>query len=310
LGVASMRRSSSKRAFLRGTLGASIGVAIAGCCLGIVAVVLGRAPFIILPAVVAPVIAVHLAYRGWVRETEKARESFLTTISHELRTPLTPIIGFAKFLLRRDEVDPTTRREALASLLERAEHMQRLVEDLLLAASVGSRRSVHARREPVDLVEVVARAVASARVSYPDRELRFEPGSPILAVGDAVRIRQVVANLVDNAVKYSRPNTPVVVRLSRAGDHAVIDVTDRGKGIPSDKLGEIFGKFRRLEDPDRMETGGPGLGLYIVDELVRAMGGTVTVESLPGRGSTFSVRLEAMAGSPSDPRTAHVERSA
>lgn len=305
-----MRRASSTRAFLTSPLGVSVVIAIAGCCLGIVALALGRAPLFILPAVLAPAVAVQLAYRSWVRETEKVREGFLTTISHELRTPLTPIIGFAKFLLRREDVDPATRREALASLLERAEHMQRLVEDLLLAASVGGRRSVHARREPVDLVEVVARAVASARVSHPDRKVRFETGSPILAVGDAVRIRQVVANLVDNAVKYSPPNTPVVVRLSRAGDLAVIDVTDHGKGIPSDKLGEIFGKFRRLEHPDRMETGGPGLGLYIVDELVRAMGGAVTVESLPGRGSTFSVRLEAMAGNPGERSGAHVERSA
>jgi len=243
--------------------------------------------------------------------TEKMKEHFLATVSHELRTPLTPIIGYAKFLLRREDVDPQIRRDALASLLERSEHMQRLVEDLLLASSVDAtgEARVHARREPVDVSEIVARGVASARVSYAKRDIAFHGSPPMLVVGDAIRIMQVLANLVDNAVKFSPPDAPVVVALERDGDRAVLSVTDFGRGIPTDKQGEIFGKFRRLENPDTMETGGAGLGLFIVESLVRAMGGSVSVDSLPGRGSRFSVAFEAIAG-PAAEQPGAVERSA
>jgi PAS domain S-box-containing protein len=243
--------------------------------------------------------------------TEKMKEHFLAVVSHELRTPLTPIIGYAKFLLRRDDVDPQIRRDALASLLERSEHMQRLVEDLLLASTVdgsGGMR-VHARKEPVDLSELVDRGVGSMRVSQPQREFMFRSVGPLLVLGDALRIKQVLANLIDNAVKFSPAEAPVVVSLERRDDRAVLSVTDRGRGIPADRHQLIFEKFRRLEDPDRMETGGAGLGLFIVDQLVRAMGGTVTVDSAPGRGSTFSVSLEAIAGQAADSDTA-IGRSA
>jgi PAS domain S-box-containing protein len=231
--------------------------------------------------------------------TEKMKEHFLATVSHELRTPLTPIIGFAKFLLRHDDdVDPQVRRDSLASLLERSEHMQRLVEDLLLASTVdeaGGAR-VHARREPVDVSEIVARGVATARVSHPERDIILHASPPMLAVGDRVRIMQVLANLIDNALKFSPPDTPVIVKVNREGPRAVISVTDHGRGIPTDKRQIIFDKFRRLENPDTMETGGAGLGLYIVRSLVHAMGGSLGVDSLPGRGSTFVVRLELIAG--------------
>jgi len=243
--------------------------------------------------------------------TEKMKDHFLAVVSHELRTPLTPIIGYAKFLLRRDDIDPQIQREALGSLLERSEHMQRLVEDLLLASSIdeGGQMQVHSRREPVDVAEVVARAVSSSRVSHPKREIVLHGSGPVLVAGDAMRITQVMANLIGNAVKFSPSETPITVRVTREGDHAVLSVTDRGRGIPTDKQHEIFEKFRRLENPDVMETGGAGLGLYIVDQLVRAMGGTIEVESLPGRGSTFSARFAALAGPVTDQHEA-MERSA
>ena len=230
------------------------------------------------------------------RETEKMKKHFLATVSHELRTPLTPIIGFAKFLLRRDDMPESARREALTSVVDRAEHMQRLVEDLLLASSMDEvdARPPHARREPVDLAEVVGPVVRSAKTSHPEREIVVEEREPVLAVGDRLRLTQVTANLLSNAVKYSAPDTTVRVVIGREGDRAVLTVIDDGRGIPSDRFEEIFRKFRRLEDPDRMETGGAGLGLFIVDQLVRAMAGVVEVSSRVGRGSTFTVRLPAL----------------
>jgi PAS domain S-box-containing protein len=230
------------------------------------------------------------------RETEKMKKHFLATVSHELRTPLTPIIGFAKFLLRRDDMPEITRREALTAVVDRAEHMQRLVEDLLLASSMdeGDALTFHARREPVDLADVVGPVVRSAKTSHPEREIVVEERAPVLAVGDKLRLSQVAANLLDNAMKYSAPDAPVRVIVGREGDRAVLAVVDTGRGIPSDRFEEIFRKFRRLEDPDRMETGGAGLGLFIVDQLVRAMAGTVEVTSRVGQGSTFTVRLPAL----------------
>ena len=234
--------------------------------------------------------------------TEKMKDHFLAVVSHELRTPLTPIIGYAKFLLRRDDVDPQIRKDALGSLLERSEHMQRLVEDLLLASSIDESQgmNVHARREPVDLAEIVGRCVSSARVSNPRREFALHSDGPMLVSGDSMRITQVLMNLLTNAVKFSPAEQPVIISVSREGDQAILSVTDHGRGIPSDKQEEIFQKFRRLEDPDVMETGGAGLGLFIVDQLVRAMGGTIEVDSRPGRGSTFSARFAAIAGQGND----------
>jgi PAS domain S-box-containing protein len=248
------------------------------------------------------------------REVEKMKEHFLATVSHELRTPLTPIVGYAKFLLRHENVDEETRHEALVSLLQRAEHMQRLVEDLLLASTIGAGGAgmvMHARREPVDLAALTQRCVAAARVSYPERAIRFEGGgSPLVAVGDQLRISQVLANLIENAVKYSHPPSAILVRLDRRADVGVISVIDRGRGIPADQLEQIFSKFRRLEDPNRMETGGAGLGLYIVDQLVAAMGGRVEVTSRPGQGSTFSVSLPVLAGRAESGAGEHTQRSA
>ncbi len=230
------------------------------------------------------------------RETERMKKHFLATVSHELRTPLTPIIGFAKFLLRREDMPQAARRDALVAVVDRAEHMQRLVEDLLLASSMddGDALTLHARREPVDVSQVVDQVLRSARTSYPERRIVVEEREPVLAVGDRLRLRQVAANLLDNAIKYSPPDAPVHVVVGREGDRAVLSVVDEGRGIPSDKFEEIFRKFRRLEDPDRMETGGAGLGLFIVDQLVRAMAGTIEVSSRVGAGSSFTVRLPAL----------------
>jgi PAS domain S-box-containing protein len=230
------------------------------------------------------------------RETERMKKHFLATVSHELRTPLTPIIGFAKFLLRRDDIPQAARRDALAAVVDRAEHMQRLVEDLLLASSMdeGDALTLHARREPVDVSQVVDQVLRSAKTSHPERRIVVEEREPVLAVGDRLRLRQVAANLLDNAIKYSPAGTPVRVVVGREGDRAVLSVVDEGRGIPSDKFEEIFRKFRRLEDPDRMETGGAGLGLFIVDQLVQAMAGTIEIASRVGAGSSFTVRLPAL----------------
>jgi len=229
------------------------------------------------------------------REVDKLKDDFISTVSHELRTPLTPIKGYASLLLRRnDEIPAERRREALQSILERADHMHRLVEDLLLAsrvANTGERRLPEVGRQAVDVGHVAEKALRSFVIAHPLREFRLDAEEGAIALGDPIRIEQIVANLVSNAIKFSDEGTPVDVEIAREGVSVQIKVRDSGRGIPADKFEEVFEKFKRLEDPLRMETGGAGLGLFIVRQLARAMGGDVAVESELGRGSTFTVTL-------------------
>jgi PAS domain S-box-containing protein len=229
------------------------------------------------------------------REVDRLKDDFISTVSHELRTPLTPIKGYASLMLRRgDEIPAERRREALQSILERADHMHRLVEDLLLAsrvANTGERRLPEVGRQAVDVGHVAEKALRSFVIAHPLREFRLEAEEGAVALGDPIRIEQIVANLVSNAIKFSDEGTPVDVEIAREGVSVQIKVRDSGRGIPADKFEEVFEKFKRLEDPLRMETGGAGLGLFIVRQLARAMGGDVAVESEVGRGSTFTVTL-------------------
>jgi signal transduction histidine kinase len=172
--------------------------------------------------------------------------------------------------------------------------MHRLVEDLLLASRVannGERRLPEVGRQSVDVGHVAEKALRSFVIAHPLREFRLEAEEAAVALGDPIRIEQIVANLVSNAIKFSDEGTPIDVEVVREGVSIQIKVRDTGRGIPADKFGEVFEKFKRLEDPLRMETGGAGLGLFIVRQLARAMGGDVGVESELGKGSTFTVTL-------------------
>jgi PAS domain S-box-containing protein len=233
------------------------------------------------------------------REVDKLKDDFISTVSHELRTPLTPIKGYASLLLRRmDEIPVERRREALQSILERADHMHRLVEDLLLASRVansGERRLPEVTRQAVDVGHIAEKAVRSFVIAHPLREFRVEAAGDVVALGDPIRIEQIVANLVSNAIKFSDEGAPVDIDVEREGVEVRLRVRDGGRGIPADKYEQIFEKFKRLEDPLRMETGGAGLGLFIVRQLARAMGGEATVESELGKGSTFTVTLPVSA---------------
>jgi len=232
------------------------------------------------------------------REVERLKDDFVSTVSHELRTPLTPIKGYATLLLRRgDDVPPDRRREALQSIVDRTDHMARLVEDLLLASRISDsseRRLPEVGRQAVDVGHVARKAVRSFESSNPLREFRVDVPEGLVVMGDPLRLEQIIANLVSNAVKFSEEGAPVDVVAERGGGTDVlIRVRDEGRGIPADKQQQIFEKFRRLEDPLRMETGGAGLGLFIVKQLVAAMGGTVEVVSEPGDGATFTITLTA-----------------
>jgi PAS domain S-box-containing protein len=231
------------------------------------------------------------------RELERLRGDFVARVSHELRTPLTPIRGFASILLRRGEqLDADQRHDALERIVERADHLSDLVEDLLLVTRLDRRELdelVHPR--PTSIAPVLEAAADSARTRDPARtiSIHLAPGTGE-ALADPERVRQIVVALLDNACLYSPADTPIEVELDQEGDEVRVRVVDHGPGIPRDQREAIFEQFHRLEDPLTMQTGGVGLGLFIARRLAEAMHGTVMVEDARnGRGATFVLQLPA-----------------
>lgn len=250
------------------------------------------------------VIVVHDLTRE--REAAALKEDFVARVSHELRTPLSPLRAYAQSLRRAGDRVPVEKRgEVLDQMVERVDHLARLVDDLLLVSQIGSGRVDPAREvqlDKVDLTELVPRLVAWLGNDHVGDHTVEVVGAdtPLVVMADTMRTGQVVTNLLTNACKYSGPGTPVTVRLEQVGDHGAVVVEDRGPGIPEDKLEAIFERFERLDDPQRMQTGGIGLGLYISRHLTEAMGGTLTVASTRGVGTAFTLALPAADTSATD----------
>ncbi|WP_226435420.1 sensor histidine kinase [Rhodococcus yananensis] len=224
------------------------------------------------------------------RSEEKMRR-FVADASHELRTPLTTIRGFAE-LYRQGASDDTDL------LMDRIFHESRrmgvLVEDLLMLARLDAQRPLE--NKPVDLLAIAADAVHGARVVAPDRTIRLEvvdgPGTPEV-MGDDVRLRQVLGNLVTNALTHTPPEASVTVRVGTDGDDAVLEVADTGPGLSGGDRERVFERFYRTDSSRTRSVAGSGsgLGLSIVAALVAAHGGSVVVDGAPGVGATFRVRL-------------------
>lgn len=227
------------------------------------------------------------------RESEERMRRFIADASHELRTPLAVIRGFAEYYRQRSDVPPDELDRLIGRVEDEAARMGILVDDLLLLARLDQQRPL--ARKPVDLLALAADAVHDARVVDGSREitLSVRSGSAFIVTGDEVRLRQVIGNLVSNALRHTPSGTPVevVIRSGVLGDSpaAVLEVVDRGPGMPSEQAKRVFERFYRA-DPARSR-GGTGLGLAIVAGLVEAHGGTVSVETAPGEGATFRVTL-------------------
>jgi signal transduction histidine kinase/CheY-like chemotaxis protein len=223
----------------------------------------------------------------------RAKDEFLAVLSHELRTPLTAILGWVR-LLRGGRLPAERVLEALAAI-DRNTHVQtRLIDELLDVSRIVAGK-VELDLEPVDFAAVVAGVVTSARQDSRAAAVVREPAiedDAFTVVGDPVRLHQVVANLVSNAVKFTPPDGRVDVRLRRVGQEVELVVSDTGVGLTADELPQIFDRFHQADRSNTRRHGGLGLGLAIVRHLVQMHGGSVRADSAGrDRGACFTVRL-------------------
>ena len=270
--------------------------------------------------------------------SEERMRRFIADASHELRTPVTAIRGFAEYYRQRgglvrhwdqkeqadaaDSVTAAAPAEAgltprdldriMVRVEKEAARMGLLVEDLLLLARLDKQRPLV--RQPVDVLSLAADAVGDARLLAPARtiDLSVQPGAAFLVIGDEARLRQVIGNLMSNALTHTPDGTPIEVSISsgtldpQAGDHTpavLLDVTDQGPGMTQEQARRVFERFYRADQARTRATGGSGLGLAIVRALVVAQGGVASVRTAEGQGATFRIALplapEAL-GNPDD----------
>ncbi|MEO5618709.1 MAG: ATP-binding protein [Candidatus Eisenbacteria bacterium] len=226
-----------------------------------------------------------------IESVSRIRQDFVANVSHELRTPLTTIRGYAETLLEGGLEDAGHRRGFVESIRGGAARLEQMVGELLSLSEL-ERVGGALRLEPVDLRALVDGQAAAHRPAA-EREglaLAVEPGPPAPLLGDRARLEQVLANLFDNAIKYTEQGR-IDVRLGLAGARAWCEVADTGPGIPKEDLPRVFERFYRVDKARTREKGGTGLGLSIVKHIVALHRGEVSVRSAAGQGCTFRFEI-------------------
>ena len=224
-----------------------------------------------------------------VDEIEQLKNELVSTVSHELKTPLSAIKAYTATLRHNPTLYDKRRDEFLGVVEQQADRLARIVDDMLLVTRVETDQLLRRRvRMPLDaLVEDAAKEIGADPVLHPIE--RHVEGVEIS--GDPDRLRDVLRNLIENAVKYSPQGGPVIVSAQETDGYTHVEIADRGIGIAEEHLPYVYDRFYRVESDATSPTGGSGLGLYIVNALVRAHGGTIDVRSTPGEGTTFTLRL-------------------
>jgi two-component system, OmpR family, sensor kinase len=250
------------------------------------------------------------ASEATARRSEERMRRFVTDASHELRTPLTSIRGFAELHRQGAVTDPDEVSRLLNRIEDEAKRMGLLVDDLLLLARLDQQRPFE--HGPVDLQVLATDAVEAARATAPEREIRLdlpvdEADGQLVVAGDEPRLRQVLSNLLDNALAYSPADAPITLlggHTRRDGrDLAFVQVRDRGPGLAPEQAERVFERFYRTDKARSRAQGGTGLGLSIVSAITAAHGGTVELDTAPGEGATFRVLLPRLSDTPSTSST-------
>jgi two-component system, OmpR family, phosphate regulon sensor histidine kinase PhoR len=226
-----------------------------------------------------------------IERLERIRKDFVANVSHELRTPLAAISGYAETLLEGALDDPENSRRFAEVILNKARQLANIVSDLLVLSTLEGGKPP--APEPVSLRDSIASALRTVEPAAKSRgvSLVFHNGEDLHVLGYEIRLEQVWVNLLDNAIKFNRPDGEVRVEMAQRTGLAVVRVSDTGAGIPSRDLPRIFERFYRVDKARSRATGGTGLGLAIVKHAVEQMGGSVAVESRLGQGAVFTVTL-------------------
>jgi two-component system, OmpR family, phosphate regulon sensor histidine kinase PhoR len=227
---------------------------------------------------------------------EQLRKDFVADVSHELRTPLASIRGYAETLLDGALEDQDHNRKFVEIILAHAIRLNNIASDLLVLSELDADAGPAPPPERVAVIEIIESAVHTVESAASLRGIRLKRDEcqECCVIGYRFRLEQALVNLLDNAVKFNRPEGEVNVSCGPADNgHVQISVSDTGIGIPSDEIKRVFERFYRVDKARSRPAGGTGLGLPIVKEVVESMGGSVSVESQLGRGSTFTIVLQA-----------------
>jgi two-component system sensor histidine kinase KdpD len=226
------------------------------------------------------------------KELDQMKSQLLSTVSHELRTPLASIKGFATTLLRQDvEWDEGSRREFLSIISEESDRLAELISNLLDMSRIEA-GTLRIEIEPIDLHPIIEETATEFQMMTRDHTIQtllLPVLPPVMA--DPRRARQVLRNLVENAVKYSPNGGPITISAQVRADHLQVSVADQGIGIEPQQLDHIFDRFYQVDSASTRRVGGSGLGLSICEAIVEAHHGEIWVESQPNLGSTFHFTL-------------------
>ncbi len=227
-------------------------------------------------------------------QLDQTKNDFLSTVSHELRTPITSILGYSQLLLGQDASDlPAIQRQVVGRIERNGRRLMGLIEDMLAMSQIEV-GTFGFTRVPLDVRRPLELALESTLPLLPARDLALEQhvaDRPVLVAGDADKLERAFENLLSNAVKFSNPGEQIVIGLEAVGGEAVFSVTDTGIGIEPEDREQLFERFFRGTEAHSLAIQGAGLGLAIAATIVNGHDGRIDIESAPGRGSTFTIRL-------------------
>jgi two-component system OmpR family sensor kinase len=233
-----------------------------------------------------------------MKKIDQMKTEFIANISHELRTPLSAIKAYSETINDSVEsLDPATLKEFMGTIIDQSDHLTFLL-DQLLDFSRMERKDLNLEKSNFNIIELIKKAKESNKEKYEQHSVEIElnlPEEAVMVNADEKRIKQVLINLISNAVKYSNKEMDekkVIVSLETEGDEVTIAVKDNGLGIEESELDKIFNKFYRIDSSLTYEVEGTGLGLAICREIIHEHGKEITVESSPGEGSVFSFKLD------------------
>jgi len=233
-----------------------------------------------------------------MKKIDQMKTEFIANISHELRTPLSAIKAYSETINDSVEsLDPVTLKEFMGTIIDQSDHLTFLL-DQLLDFSRMERKDLNLEKSNFNIIELIKKAKESNKEKYEQHSVEIElnlPEEAVMVNADEKRIKQVLINLISNAVKYSNKEMDekkVIVSLETEGDEVTIAVKDNGLGIEESELDKIFNKFYRIDSSLTYEVEGTGLGLAICREIIHEHGKEITVESSPGEGSVFSFKLD------------------